>query len=487
MPLTTPSNARPVLAMAALLTGVFLPPLDYFIVNLALPSIQTGLKTTAAQVQLIISAYALAYAVVLITGGRLGDLYGRKRIFMLGMAGFILSSALCGWAMNGTALIVGRTVQGVTAALITPQVLATIRTVFPAKAQSRLMGAYGFVFGLSSIVGQIGGGALIDLHPLGLGWRAVFLVNLPVGLLALVGAWRFVPENRPAQGAYIDLAGMLVLTMSLMLLIEPIISGRELGWPAWTILCLIASLPSFAMLLWVERRVRRNGQAPLVDLLLLRRPVVAGGLLIAFFFYSISVFFLTYGIFLQRGLGWSPFQSGLGIAPYGLGYVVGPLGTPWLARRVGDRLLPLGLGLMAGAFALVTWRLGGVPAPDAVMVAGLFAAGIGQGMTLPSLQRIVLADVAPHQAGLVAGTMVAVLYLGAAFSAAGIGGVFFTVLGHGRSARAYTHALQMALAPMVGALLVGLVLSLWLLARQSGFGPGWIGRSVPRHCPGSSE
>ncbi|VVE50320.1 MFS transporter [Pandoraea horticolens] len=452
-------------ALASLFAGVFLPPLDYFIVNLALPAIHVGLKASEAQIQFTVSAYALAYAVMLITGGRLGDLYGRRRVFMIGMAAFVVASALCGVATSGAQLVAGRVLQGISAALITPQVLASIRTVFPIQMQARLMGIYGFVFGLASVVGQIGGGALIDLHPWGLDWRVVFLVNVPIGLLALGGAWRFLPENRAEHRARIDVPGVVTLTIALIMLIYPLTAGRELHWPVWMLWSLGLSVPAFVMFIGLERRIELRSGGPLVDVSVLGRPVVAIGLLLAFLFYCIASFFLTYGIFLQEGLGWTPLRSGLGLAPYGAGYLLGPLATPWLARRIGDGLLPLGFGCLASGFALCAMQLGhGVPGSGFYF--GLLIAGTGQGMALPTLQRIVLTNVDAGRAGMIAGAIVAMLYVGAAFATACIGGAFFAVLGNGSDAAAYAQAMRVGLCWMLVPLVAGFLLSIWMTRRR---------------------
>lgn len=202
------SSQSGALALLVLLTGAFLSPLDYFIVNLALPAIRTGLHASSAELQLIVSVYTAAFAVFLVTGGRLGDKYGRKRIFMLGMAGFVVSSALCAAAPSGTMLVMGRMLQGASASVMVPQILATIRTVYPKVQQTKVMSLYGFIYGFASVAGQTGGGALITLRPFGLDWQSIFLINIPVSCLALLGAWRFVPENHPALGARIDARGL---------------------------------------------------------------------------------------------------------------------------------------------------------------------------------------------------------------------------------------------------------------------------------------
>lgn len=446
-------------ALAVLLVGAILPPLDYFIVNLALPAIRDGIGARPAELELVVSAYACANAVMLITGGRLGDMYGRKRIFMAGMAGFVLASALCGLAGSGAVLVAGRILQGLCAAMLAPQVLATIRSMFTAREQVRVMGLYGFVFGLAAVVGQLGGGALISLHPFGLGWRAIFLVNLPIGLFALVGSWRFIPESRLPRGQRIDLPGTLVLSLFLLMLVYPLARGREAGWPMWMVACLAGSLPVLGLLLRVEWRSLAQGKDPLLDLHLFRNPVVALGLALAFLFYAMSAFFLTYGIYLQSGLHWSPLASGIAILPFGLGFLSSPLLMPRLVQRFGAfSALTLGYGLLAMGVAAVA-ALAGTGAPGAGFYLGLAAIGMGQGVVLPSVVRIVLAEVAPERAGVASGMVTAALQIGAAVGAATLGGVFFSLLGAHPGVADYAHAFSTTMFALVAVLLVCVALS----------------------------
>jgi EmrB/QacA subfamily drug resistance transporter len=440
-----PRFERQGLALAVLFVGAFLAPLDYFIVNLALPAIHTGLGATDAQLQLIVSAYASAYAVLLITGGRLGDLYGRRRMFMTGMAGFVISSALCGLAPNGHVLVLARIVQGIAAAVMAPQVLATVRAVVPLSQQTRVMSFYGFVFGLSSIVGQLGGGALITYRPFGLDWRIIFLINIPVGILAFIGTWKFVPENQPAVRAGIDLKGVGLLSLLLLLIIYPMTHGREAGWPAWTFAMFALSVPVFALFIATERRVERLGGHPLVDLQLFRNPAFALGLVLAFLFYCNSAFFLTYGIFLQTGLHWTPLASGVAIMPFAIGFVVGPLTSPAVVRRIGGHVLTLGFSMMTVGFTLTGWSATQAPAPDLLFYCGLVCAGVGQGLLLPSIMRIILTEVAPEKAGLASGVASSTLQIGSAFGTAAISGAFFGVLGGRATPHAYAHAFQYSL------------------------------------------
>lgn len=458
------------LALVALLVGAFLPPLDYFIVNLALPAIRSGLHASAAELQLIVSAYASAYAVFLITGGRLGDLYGRKRIFMLGMGGFVLSSLLCGFASSGAMLIGGRILKGLSASMLAPQVLATIRTVFPQQQQTRIMGIYGFVFGLAAVIGQLGGGALITLHPFGLDWRAIFLVNLPIGIAALLGTWRYIPENRPAHGASVDIPGVILLSACLWLIIYPLTHGREQGWPAWTMLSLAASVPTLALFLWVERRHLRMGRDPLLDLRLFRHPAFAIGLLLAFLFYCDSVFFLTYGVYLQDGLHWTPLTAGFAIMPFALGFIVGPLASPRLAQHIHSHVLTVGFALLTIGFSVVAMQAGRSALPGLPFYAGLLVAGLGHGLVQPSVVRIALAEVRPEQAGTASGVVLATLQIGAAVGAAAISGIFFSVLGQHPAQVDYALAFRASLRVLSGLLAACIGFSLllrWLQHRRA--------------------
>ena len=454
-------------ALAMLLIGAILPPLDYFIVNLALPAIRGGLGASDSQLQFVISAYACANAVVLITGGRLGDLYGRKRMFMIAMAGFVAASALCGLAPSAQVLVAGRVLQGVFAATLTPQVLATIRSVFSAREQVRVMGLFGFVYGVAAVVGQLGGGALISLHPFGLGWRAIFLVNLPIGLVALLGSWRHLPESRPPHGARVDLPGTVLLSGLLLLLVVALTRGPEQGWPSWTRWSLVAAALLLPLFVQVERRRLAAGQDPLIDLRLFRNPVFTLGLLLAFLFYWMSVFFMGFGIYLQGGLQWSPLHSGLAILPFGLGFLAAPLLLPRLVSRLGSHAtLSLSFGLLSAGLALAA-RLAGADAPGWGFYVGLCIAGAGQGLTLPSVLRIVLAEVAAERAGVASGMITETLQIGSAVGAAVLGGVFFAALGAHPVALDYLRAFRLSLHDLVLLLLGCLALTLLFVPLQA--------------------
>ncbi|MCC8400447.1 MFS transporter [Paraburkholderia sp. MMS20-SJTN17] len=463
-----PRKRRQTLALAVLFVGAFLAPLDYFIVNLALPSIHTGLDASDAQLQLVVSAYASAYAVLLITGGRLGDLFGRRRMFMTGMAAFVVASALCGFATSGHMLVISRIVQGIAAAVMAPQVLATIRAVVPLHQQTRVMSLYGFVFGLSSIVGQLGGGALITYHPFGLDWRVIFLINIPIGIAAFIGTWKFVPENQPATHTGVDLKGVALLSAVLLLVIYPLTHGREAGWPVWTFAMFALAVPVFALFVATERRVERGGGHPLVDLQLFRNRAFALGLVLAFLFYCNSAFFLTYGIFLQTGLHWTPLASGIAIMPFALGFVIGPLTSPAVVKRIGAHVLTLGFSMLTFGFAVTGWSATRAATPDLLFYGGLVCAGVGHGLLLPSIVRIVLQEVVPEKAGLASGVVSSTLQIGSAFGTAAISGAFFGALGGSAAPGSYAHAFQLSLGINAVLMFVCIGLSVLLVRHQQG-------------------
>jgi len=458
---------HPRLVLAVLSAGALMQPLDFFIVNLALPAIRDGLGTSSSVVQLILSAYASTCAACMVTGGRLGDLFGRKRMFMAGMIGFVLASVLCSFASGGAMLVAGRIAQALCASLLAPQVLATIRTVYDAADQPRVMSRYGFVIGLSPIIGQLGGGLLIHLHPLGLGWQSIFLVNVPLGIAICVGAWFVVPESIPPRHARIDFPGLLLLSVLLLLVICPLTLGRDAGWPTWSFVSFAASVPVLGLFLFTEKRVAERGGDPLVNLALFRNPAFSIGLAMAFLFYCPGAILLAFGIYLQNGLGWSALAAAGAIVPYALGFACGPLLTMPLVRRVADHVLTVGIATQMIGLVLMAASLLNAVNPGPVFYVGFLAGGLGQGIAFTSLLRIVLREAAPEMVGLAAGTVSSTLQIGAAFGVATLGGLFFFVLdGAGFSAAAYARAFQVTAAAAAGCLFVCLVLCLYLVRRQ---------------------
>ncbi|NID03292.1 MFS transporter [Luteibacter jiangsuensis] len=453
------------LALAVLLTGTLLPPLDFFIVNVALPAIRTDLRAPSDVAQLVVSVYATAYAVTLILGGRLGDLYGRKRAFVGGMLGFAVASALCGWAPSPAVLIVGRLLQGVAAAVMAPQSLASIHALFPAAEKNRALSLYGATFGLASVGGQVLGGVLVSADVLGLGWRSVFLINLPIILLAVPAALVLLRESTGERTARLDVPGALLLAAGLLALVVPLIEGREQHWPWWCVVLLIASGPLLVSFWRFERRQERLGGTPLVYPSLLKARGLQRSLSATFFFYWLAPFFLVFAVYEQVGLGHNALATGFAILPLGVGFLLGPLCSPRLARRMGARTAALGMLLeVLGALAASMLALAQAPA---WLPAPLFLIGLGQGIALPALVRLNVDQVDPRWAGLAAGLVSATLQISAAVATALVGGLFFTLAPDGGGARLTQVGFAFATFTIGAALALAAALS-WRQARIHG-------------------
>lgn len=347
------------LALPVLLTGAFLPVLDFNVVNLALPAIRQNLGATSSEVQFVISAYAATYAVFLITGGRLGDWLGRKRMFMLGVVGFTLASALCGTAWSPGVLIAGRILQGLTATVMAPQVLASIRVLFPPSEQGTALGLYGAIFGLANIIGQILGGALVSAHPFGFTWQAIFLINVPIGIAAFAGSLFFLGDSRADQAQKLDIGGVVLLSATLGLLVYPLVEGREHGWPLWIIAMLVASPLALIAFIQFERRLIGRGGSPLVDLSLFRQSGFAIGVGMALVYYMLSAFYLTFSVYLQGGLHLTPLDAGLRTLPFGIGYFLASFASTSLMQRLGPRALTLGFAVQVVGFGMVILAVAG--------------------------------------------------------------------------------------------------------------------------------
>ncbi|HIE9524574.1 MFS transporter [Klebsiella variicola] len=455
-----------------LLVGAFLPPLDFFIVNVALPAIQGELGASSSAEQLVISSYAAVYAVTLITGGRLGDIYGRGKMFFLGLVGFAAASLLCGLAWSPWVLITGRVLQGATAAIMAPQALASVQAIFPEAEKPLALSIYGAVFGLASVIGQVLGGILISVNLFHLGWRAIFLVNLPVALLVILCGLPLVKETRAQSAQKLDPVGMLLATVMLSTLIVPLIEGREAGWPWWTWLSFLA-FPLLVSLLWrYERRLSQHGGSPLLDPTVLRAPGLGQGLAIVLLFYSIGAFFLLFSVYLQDALHLNALNAGLIFLPFGVGFLIGPLLTPFLRRFAGNYLSTIGMGCetsgLAGLAGLIANTMTGTPPPMLPLALLLFVTGLGQGLAMPTLVRMVTGRVAPEFSGMIAGVTSSTLQISTALSVAIIGGIFYSMLENGRSGANITHAFIVALLTMAVCLATGAGLSIRLIRRSTG-------------------
>lgn len=464
-----PVERRRWLMFAILLVGAFLPPLDFFIVNVALPSIQDELGTASSAEQLVISSYAALYAVTLITGGRLGDIYGRGRMFFLGLVGFAAASLMCGLAASPWVLIVGRALQGVTAAVMAPQALASVQAIFPESEKPLALSLYGAVFGLASVVGQVLGGILISLNLMGMGWRAIFLVNLPIALLVILFGIPVLKETRARYASKLDLGGAALSTVTLGALIVPLIEGREAGWPLWAWLS-IAAVPLLAWMFWrYETRLHLAGGAPLLNPAALQAPGLGRALLVALSFYMIGVFFLLFSIYLQGALNATALSAGLMFLPFGTGFLLGPLSTSHCKRLFGAYVNPAGMGLEVIGFLALIWLVlmtpTGVTPPRLALAVTLFTIGFGQGLAMPTLMRMVTGRVTPAYSGMIAGITSSTLQISTSLSVAVIGGIFYTLLGTHTDAATITHAFTVSILCIAACLALGAGLSV-TLARQ---------------------
>lgn len=452
------------LALAVLLTGAFLPILDFTIVNLALPSIRQGLQATSSEVQFVISAYAATYAVMLITGGRLGDLIGRKKMFVMGVAGFTLASLLCGFATSPALLILGRILQALMASVTAPQVLASIRMLFPGREQTRALALYGATFGLANICGWLLGGFLVSVRPFGFTWQAIFFVNIPIGVAAFVGGILFLKENRSVHARKLDVLGVLLLSITLGCLVYPLVQGREAGWPGWMLGILFLSVVFFSFFVRTERRLSQKGLDPLVEFSLFRDLRFTVGLVMGLVFYMISAFYLTFSIYLQGGLHKTPLQAGFTVLPFAGSFFLGSIGSSHMVRRLGTYALTLGFALQVIGFGWValavryelSFGLG----------EGLACAGVGYGIVMPGIIRAVIGNVDERHAGLASGIVMTTLQIGSALGVAIVGGVFYTVLKTQSDLSSHARAFSEATACNVALLALGGILSLLMPDEQ---------------------
>jgi len=460
---TTASATRRWSAFAVLLVGAFLPPLDFFIVNVALPSIQSSLQTSAAELQLVISGYAAAYAVFLITGGRLGDLFGRRKIFLFGISGFGLTSVMCGLATSPAWLIVGRMLQGLSAAAMAPQGLASIHALFPEQERARALGLYGAAVGLAAVAAQALGGALISADFLHLEWRIIFLINLPVVVAVLVLGFPLLPDVRGDDPAPIDKIGMLLCALTLALLIVPLVEGREFGWPWWAYAMLAASLLAGVCFWKYEMGYARRGGVSLISVELVEMPGLLSGLIGVLFFYVVSAFFLVFSVYLQSAIGLGPLETGLVFLPFGVGAFIAPLTTPLAIRAFGRFVPAIGMMLEVIGCVILAVLVASMPGrmpPTIWLVIAVGLLGFGQGWALPTLVRAIINRAPASGSGMIAGITNSALQISAALGVAVMGGIFFTVAGVSPDSASMAKALAAAMLCVAASLSVSAVISI---------------------------
>ena len=451
------------LILAVILAAECMDLLDGTIVNVASPSIRAALGTSLTELQWILGGYALTFAVGLVLGGRLGDLYGRRRLFLVGIAGFTVSSVLCGVAASPGELVAFRLLQGAFAAIMIPQGFGIVRASFPKEEIAKAFGMFGPVIGGAAVLGPILGGALVDGDLLGLGWRAIFLVNAPIGILAFVAALRLLPESRLANAPRLDVPGAILVTGACGLLVLPLIQGREAGWPAWTFASMAASLLAFGAFARHEARRERAGRAPLVETSLLRTRGYSVGIVIALVFFAGMIgLMLTMSLYLQLGQGFSAIHTGVTFTPWAVGTAIGAgIGAGALGPRIGRPVLHGGLVVMAAGIlgTLAVVHAAGDHGVSSWALAGpQLLAGVGMGAVLAPLFGFVLAGVRDHEVGSASGVLNAVQQLAGALGIAVIGTIFFSVATHQGMAVAFERALwiELGLLAIAAALVVAL-------------------------------
>ena len=401
--------------LAVVLSATFMQLVDISIVNTAIPSIQEDIAASIGQLQLIISGYTLAFACTLITAARLGDVRGRRTLFLAGMAVFTVASVLCGLAQSGDQLVAFRVVQGLGSGLMFPQVLSVIQVVFPPQERGKAFAAYGSTIGIATILGPLLGGVLIQLDLAGSTWRSVFFVNVPIGIAALAAAVRYLPQSRSDDAPRLDLPGAALVTVGLFLLVYPLAEGRSRGWPLWLLAMLAGAVPVLGAF-WVlqVRKTRRNDSPLLLTSLFHQRAFSTGSALILVFFLGLPAFFFTLALYLQVGLGYTALHSGLTSFPFAVGAGLASARSDRLARRLGTRVLTLGTGLLVvsiGALILLVAARGAeLHSWQAWPI--LLVAGLGLGCFIAPVTTLVLAGVDRNAAGSASGVLSTVQQVG---------------------------------------------------------------------------
>ncbi|MEA1652797.1 MFS transporter [Nitrospirillum sp. BR 11164] len=464
---------RRLLAVAVVAIAFVMDLVDTTIVNVAVPAIRQSLGAGPAAAQWLVAGYSMAFAVLLITGGRLGDLYGYRRIFLGGVAGFTVASSLCGLAMGPETLVAARVLQGLAAALMVPQVLALTQILYPADQRVAVMALFGVLGGLSAVLGPILGGFLIDADLFGLSWRPVFLLNLPVGVLGLAMGLAVLPGGRSSHAGRPDWPGTVLLAAALSALLLPLIQGREAGWPAWCLALLGLTLPLTGLFAWhVRWRIRRVGSALLVPALFRDRAFSVGLATLIVFQLAMGGFFLVTTLSLQEGLGFTPTQAALIHVPFALGVSVGisVLGRRLILRAgrytvtAGCLVMAASLPALRGALGIVhggTVQGGIIDGGLLPLLAAFLAAGVGMGLVAAALTPFTLSATDARHAGAAAGVVNATQQLGAALGVALIGALFFRLAGQ-HTGTAYVHAFGASAILMDTALLAAGVFSLGL-------------------------
>ncbi|GAA4882116.1 MFS transporter [Kitasatospora terrestris] len=414
-------------ALFVILAAEVMDLLDSLVTNIAAPAIRADIGGGESTIQWLGAGYTLAMAIGLITGGRLGDIFGRRRMFLIGAVGFTLGSIACGLAQEPDQLIAARVVQGLLGAVMLPQGLGILKDIFSEKEQATAFGMFGPVMGLSTVGGPILAGWLVDADLFGTGWRMIFLINIPLGLFAVAGGRAFLPEWKSARTVRLDLLGALLAAGGSALMVYPLVQGREHDWPAWAFVLIGLSVAVFGFFGWYEKRKSARGGDPLVEPSLFAKRGFSGGMVLGLMFFSaMTGFWLTFSLYTQLGLHYSPFKAGLTGIPSSIGMVVAFVLSQGL-QRFGRKVMHAGLVVMVlGVGGLIlTLQLAGAEVTPWQLIPALTVSGFGMGLVMAPFFDTVLASVEPHETGSASGTLTSVQQLGAALGTAILGTVFF--------------------------------------------------------------
>lgn len=426
-------------AMGVLIFASFMDLMDATIVNVALPSIRSDLDATGAQLEWVVSSYLLAFAVLMITGGRLGDIVGRRRVFVLGVLGFTAGSALACAAPTIGVLLLARVVQGAGAAMMVPQVLSSLQALYAPRERAPMYGVIGAVSGLSAVIGPVLGGWLVSSDPLGVGWRSIFLINLPIGLALVVLTLRWVPETRSEHPLRLDPVGLALATLGLLGVVYALVEGRQADWAPWIVAVGAGGLAVLAaFVVQQRRRDRLTGSALLPMRLFSDRGFSAGLVTQGTFQGSLAGFALAFTIYVQSGLGWSAIHAGATLLPFSLGAFVGTAVAVPLGTRLGKAVVVTGalVQSVATAWVLLVVRAQADSLSTWDLVPPLAVCGIGLGLLVVPLVDIALATTPTSEAGAASGTYGTIQQVGAALGVAIAGTVFFDVVGSSYDASA---------------------------------------------------
>jgi EmrB/QacA subfamily drug resistance transporter len=454
------------LGFLVVITSSVMDLLDSTIAQTAAPAIHRNLGGSYASLEWITAAYTLAMSATLLLGSRLGDAFGRRRVLLVGMAGFIVASVLCALAPSSSALIAGRAVQGALAAIMVPQGFGLIRDLFGDDGQQKAFGVFGPVMGLAAVAGPLLGGGLVDLDVLGTGWRAIFLVNVPIGLVAIAAGRRYLPRVAPtAPGLRLNAGSVLLAMAGSVALVYPLIEGRSLGWPAWSFGLVAAGAVTLAVFAAQQRRHARQGRTPLVEpSILRRRPYVAGLAVVVGFIGAMGGMMIALNVMFQVGLGFSPLACGVATVAIPVAAIGGSITSSALLARIGRGTMQIGIVTMAVGLLVVDLVMrsasGGLTAWE--LAGPLAIAGFGMGMVFVPMFDVILAGVAPHQVGSASGLLESVQQLAMSLGIAVVGTVLFGALGSGHGPAAFVGAADHALLVAVAFLVAAGAAVLWL-------------------------